>query len=155
MRVRGYVSTCFGCPYEGRVDPEVVLRVTRDLFALGVQEVSLGDTIGVAVPTEVTSMVERLRATFDLDTIALHFHDTRGTALANVAERMGVAGHSVSCVRLFSRTPAALSPNAPFAHRDILPRHPHPPRRCAGGSRCTVSHFALGARRRRLASTDA
>jgi hydroxymethylglutaryl-CoA lyase len=85
VRVRGYVSTCFGCPYEGRVDPEVVLRVTRDLFALGVQEVSLGDTIGVAVPTEVASMVERLRRTFDLDTIALHFHDTRGTALANVA----------------------------------------------------------------------
>jgi len=85
VRVRGYVSTCFGCPYEGRVDPEVVLRVTRDLFALGVQEVSLGDTIGVAVPTEVTSMVERLRQAFDLDTIALHFHDTRGTALANVA----------------------------------------------------------------------
>lgn len=85
LRVRGYVSTCFGCPYEGKVDPEVVRRVTRDLFALGVQEVSLGDTIGVAVPTEVTSMIDRLRHDFDLDTIAMHFHDTRGTALANVA----------------------------------------------------------------------
>jgi hydroxymethylglutaryl-CoA lyase len=84
IRVRGYVSTCFGCPYEGRVDPEVVLRVTRDLFVLGVQEVSLGDTIGVAVPTDVTSMIERLKRSFDLQQIALHFHDTRGTALANV-----------------------------------------------------------------------
>jgi len=85
VRVRGYVSTCFGCPYEGRVDPEVVLRVTRDLFALGVQEVSLGDTIGVAVPTDIIALVERVKHAFDLDTIALHFHDTRGTALANVA----------------------------------------------------------------------
>ena len=84
LRVRGYVSTCFGCPYEGRVDPRVVHRVTRDLFGLGVEEVSLGDTIGVAVPTHVESVVGPLLAEFPGSSLALHFHDTRGTALANV-----------------------------------------------------------------------
>jgi len=88
LRVRGYVSTCFGCPYEGRVDPQVVHRVTRDLFALGVQEVSLGDTIGVAVPSQVAGVVEPLRAEFGTEALALHFHDTRGTALANVLESL-------------------------------------------------------------------
>jgi isopropylmalate/homocitrate/citramalate synthase len=92
VRVRGYVSTCFGCPYEGRVEPAVVLRVTRDLFDLGVQEVSLGDTIGVAVPSQVDEVVVPILAAFGTDHIALHFHDTRGTALANVLQalRLGV-----------------------------------------------------------------
>jgi hydroxymethylglutaryl-CoA lyase len=85
VRVRGYVSTCFGCPYEGRVDPQVVRRVTGDLFALGVGEVSIGDTIGVAVPTQVDEVVGLLIRDCDVETLALHFHDTRGTALANVA----------------------------------------------------------------------
>jgi isopropylmalate/homocitrate/citramalate synthase len=92
VRVRGYVSTCFGCPYEGRVDPRVVLRVTRDLFALGVQEVSIGDTIGVAVPLQVDEVVAPLLREFGGASIALHFHDTRGTALANAwaALQLGV-----------------------------------------------------------------
>jgi len=92
LRVRGYVSTCFGCPYEGPVDPRVVHRVTRDLFALGVQEVSLGDTIGVGVPSQVAEVVGPLLQESGPATIALHFHDTRGTALANVLEslRLGV-----------------------------------------------------------------
>jgi hydroxymethylglutaryl-CoA lyase len=92
LRVRGYVSTCFGCPYEGRIDPAVVRRVTGDLFTLGVQEVSLGDTIGVAVPNQVEDLLGSVLAAFPPETIALHFHDTRGTALANVlaALRLGV-----------------------------------------------------------------
>jgi hydroxymethylglutaryl-CoA lyase len=84
VRVRGYVSTCFGCPYEGRIDPGAVHRVARDLFALGVQEVSLGDTIGVGVPSQVGDVVGPLAAEFPASALALHFHDTRGTALANV-----------------------------------------------------------------------
>jgi isopropylmalate/homocitrate/citramalate synthase len=93
LRVRGYVSTCFGCPYEGEVPPQRVLEVTRALFALGVQEVSLGDTIGVAVPTRVRALLELVLASFPVQDLALHFHDTRGTAVANVAEalRHGVA----------------------------------------------------------------
>ena len=84
MRVRGYVSTAFGCPYEGAVEPYAVLGVTEKLVALGVDEVSLGDTIGVATPYQVIRLVRELRNTLPLERIALHFHDTRGTALANV-----------------------------------------------------------------------
>jgi isopropylmalate/homocitrate/citramalate synthase len=91
--VRGYVSTCFGCPYEGRVDPARVVEVARRLVELGCHEVSIGDTIGVAVPSQVTDVVARLRAAVPLSTLAVHFHDTRGTALANVlaALQAGVA----------------------------------------------------------------
>lgn len=87
VRVRGYVSTVFGCPYEGRVDPARAVAVALRLFAAGCEEVSLGDTIGVAVPSQVADVVGRLRtAGVDVATLALHMHDTRGTALANVVE---------------------------------------------------------------------
>jgi hydroxymethylglutaryl-CoA lyase len=93
MWVRGYVSTCFGCPYEGAVDPVKVVEVARRLVDGGADEVSIGDTIGVAVPTQVTDVVGRLKAVLPLETLAVHFHDTRGTALANVlaALQEGVA----------------------------------------------------------------
>jgi len=84
MWVRGYVSTCFGCPYEGAVDPARVVDVARRLVDAGCHEVSIGDTIGVAVPTQVTDVVGRLKAALAASTLAVHFHDTRGTALANV-----------------------------------------------------------------------
>ncbi len=83
LTVRGYVSTAFGCPYEGHVPPEKVVDVTRRLLALGVAEVSIGDTIGVATPNQITGMIELLKTVAPLDTLALHLHDTRGTALAN------------------------------------------------------------------------
>jgi isopropylmalate/homocitrate/citramalate synthase len=82
--VRGYVSTCFGCPYEGRVDPARVEDVVRRLFDAGCREISIGDTIGVAVPTQVADLVGRLEETVPRQDLAVHFHDTRGTALANV-----------------------------------------------------------------------
>jgi len=84
LRVRGYVSTCFGCPYEGEVAPERVMDVARRLVDLGCDEVSIGDTIGVAVPTQVANLLGRLGRAISLDRLAVHFHDTRGTALANV-----------------------------------------------------------------------
>jgi hydroxymethylglutaryl-CoA lyase len=84
MWVRGYVSTCFGCPYEGPVDPAVVVGVTRRLVAAGCDEVSIGDTIGVGVPSQVSDVIGRLREAVPPGAIAVHFHDTRGTALANV-----------------------------------------------------------------------
>jgi isopropylmalate/homocitrate/citramalate synthase len=91
--VRGYVSTCFGCPYEGRVKPEKVVEVARRLLELGCQEISIGDTIGVAVPTQVTEVMGRLKEAAPGGGLAVHFHDTRGTALANVlaALETGVA----------------------------------------------------------------
>jgi hydroxymethylglutaryl-CoA lyase len=94
MWVRGYVSTCFGCPYEGAVDPARVVEVARRLVEeTGCHEVSIGDTIGVAVPSQVEDVIGRLGATVPLDRVAVHFHDTRGTALANVlaALQSGVA----------------------------------------------------------------
>jgi hydroxymethylglutaryl-CoA lyase len=84
MRVRAYLSTVFGCPYEGRVDPGRVHDLVRRLLEMGVYEVSLGDTIGVANPKQVREMIARLRADVPLERLALHMHDTRGTALANV-----------------------------------------------------------------------
>jgi hydroxymethylglutaryl-CoA lyase len=82
--VRGYVSTCFGCPYEGTVPPGKVVQVAHRLVEAGCHEVSIGDTIGVAVPTQVSDVMGRLRATVGPGPLAVHFHDTRGTALANV-----------------------------------------------------------------------
>jgi hydroxymethylglutaryl-CoA lyase len=83
---RGYVSTAFGCPYSGRVDPDRAVEVARGLIDLGVDEVCFGDTIGVAVPSQVATLTRlAIAAGVPLDRLAYHFHDTRGTALANVA----------------------------------------------------------------------
>lgn len=84
LSVRGYVSTAFGCPYEGQVAPEAVLGVTMGLLRLGVDEVAISDTIGIATPGDVVRVLEVLTAEIDVGVLALHFHDTRGTALANV-----------------------------------------------------------------------
>ena len=84
MRVRGYLSTAFGCPFEGRVSQARVVELTERLLAMGVFEVAVSDTIGVATPGQVADMVEALRARVPIGSIALHLHDTRGTALANV-----------------------------------------------------------------------
>lgn len=83
--IRGYISTCFGCPYEGAVKPARVAEVASQLRALGCDEISIGDTIGVGVPTQVDSVVGAVvDAGVPLSGLAVHFHDTRGTALANV-----------------------------------------------------------------------
>ncbi len=83
---RGYVSTAFGCPYEGEVAESAVVEVARQLLDLGVDEVSIGDTIGVAGPADVRRVVGALLAAgIEATRLAMHFHDTRGTALANVA----------------------------------------------------------------------
>ncbi|GAC1657816.1 MAG: hydroxymethylglutaryl-CoA lyase [Vulcanimicrobiaceae bacterium] len=93
MWVRGYVSTAFGCPYEGHVPVHNVIRVTEALMKLGCDEISIGDTIGVGVPTQVDELVPELLKVMPLERLALHLHDTYGTALANVAAALhhGVA----------------------------------------------------------------
>jgi isopropylmalate/homocitrate/citramalate synthase len=93
MRVRGYISTAFGCPYEGAVAPSAVASVAEKLLALGVDELSIGDTIGVATPNQVVEVTRALLAHTTLERLAMHFHDTRGTALANVlaALEQGIA----------------------------------------------------------------
>jgi len=84
MRVRGYLSTAFGCPYEGTVEPETVATLAGRLLDLGVFEVAVSDTIGIAHPGQVAQVLDTVLARTPADRIALHFHDTRGTALANV-----------------------------------------------------------------------
>jgi hydroxymethylglutaryl-CoA lyase len=90
--VRGYVSTVFGCPYEGKVEIRQVKKVAHRLVELGVDELSLGDTIGIATPNQIEEVIQEIRKDIPLEKIALHPHDTRGTALANVfaAYRLGV-----------------------------------------------------------------
>jgi hydroxymethylglutaryl-CoA lyase len=92
VAVRAYVSTVFGCPYEGEVDPERAVALTGQLRDMGVYQVSLGDTIGVANPQQVEDVLGRVLAKHPADLVAVHFHDTQGTALANclVALTMGI-----------------------------------------------------------------
>ena len=83
--IRGYVSAAFGCPYEGEVDASAVVAVSERLRAMGVDELAISDTVGVAAPTDVKRVLGALAAAgIGSDMIGLHFHDTRGTALANV-----------------------------------------------------------------------
>jgi isopropylmalate/homocitrate/citramalate synthase len=84
LRVRAYVSTAFGCPYEGDVAPEQAADVAGRLIALGAFEVAISDTIGIAHPGQVPRVLDAVVVRVPLDRVALHFHDTRGTALANV-----------------------------------------------------------------------
>ena len=88
MRVRGYLSTSFGCPFEGAVDPKAVARVAAALIEMGAFEVSVSDTIGIAHPGQVPAVVGAVAERVPLTCIALHFHDTRGTALANVLKAL-------------------------------------------------------------------
>ena len=92
LRVRAYVSTVYGCPYEGAVDPAKAVELARALKALGCYQISLGDTIGVANPRQVRDVLSRVLAEIPQPEVAVHFHDTRGTALANilVSVEMGI-----------------------------------------------------------------
>jgi len=93
VAVRGYVSTVLGCPYQGDVPLADVVRVARRLHELGCYEVSLGDTIGIGTPAKASAMVEAVAAEVPLPALAVHFHDTRGQALANILAciELGVA----------------------------------------------------------------
>ena len=83
MKIRGYVSTVWGCPFEGRVSADVALPVLERMLALPVEQLSIGDTIGVAAPKGVGEILKPLLKSHDPKRLAVHFHDTRGTALAN------------------------------------------------------------------------
>lgn len=98
LRLRAYLSVVFGCPYEGDVDPARVKGIVHELLTMGVAEISLGDTTGMANPLQVQRVLELLTQDVPLDRFALHFHDTRGTALANVLAglEMGIATFDTS-----------------------------------------------------------
>lgn len=84
VRVRGYVSTVLGCPYEGEIAPAKVAEVSKALYEMGCYEVSLGDTIGVGTPLKAKRMLEAVSREVPMDKLAAHFHDTYGQALANL-----------------------------------------------------------------------
>jgi hydroxymethylglutaryl-CoA lyase len=116
LRIRGYVSCSFGCPYEGPIRPEAVASVAARLVAAGCDEISIGDTIGVGVPTQVPEVVGRsVEAGVPLEALALHLHDTRGTALANVVEGLRAG------VRIFDASAGGLGgcPYAPGASGNV------------------------------------
>jgi hydroxymethylglutaryl-CoA lyase len=119
LRVRGYISMCFGDPWEGPVSPEAVLSVAERLFEAGVDELSLGDTIGVATPLQVKSLLARFPGS--LHNVAVHFHDTYGQALANtmIALDMGVRTVDASVGGL-GGCPFAKSATGNLATEDLL-----------------------------------
>ena len=100
VRVRGYVSTVLGCPYQGEVPVADVVRVARRLHELGCYEISLGDTIGIGTPGKARAMLRAVAAEVPIDALAVHFHDTYGQALANLLacleEGVAVVDSSVS-----------------------------------------------------------
>ncbi len=99
MRVRAYLSTAFGCPFEGAVAPAQVAEVASSLIDMGAFEVAVSDTIGIAHPGQVSPVLDAVTARVPLDKVALHFHDTRGTALVNVLTALdyGVSTFDASC----------------------------------------------------------
>ena len=122
LMVRGYLSMCFGDPWEGAVDPHTVALHARTLFDMGVTELSLGDTIGVATPGQVTTLLEALgRQGISADQLAVHFHDTYGQALANtlVALQHGVTVVDASAGGL-GGCPYAKSATGNLATEDLL-----------------------------------
>ncbi|MDP5292181.1 hydroxymethylglutaryl-CoA lyase [Oceanimonas sp. CHS3-5] len=100
VRVRGYVSTVLGCPYEGDIPPAAVARVAGELYRLGCDEISLGDTIGTGTPKKAIAMLSAVRQEVPLVRLAAHFHDTYGQALANLyavlEQGLGIIDSSVA-----------------------------------------------------------
>ena len=84
VKVRGYVSTVLGCPYQGDVPVADVVRISKKLFELGCYEISLGDTIGIGTPKKARAMLAAVATEIPMASLAVHFHDTRGQALANI-----------------------------------------------------------------------
>jgi hydroxymethylglutaryl-CoA lyase len=108
MWTRGYVSTAFGCPYQGEVPPAVVAGVAAALAGLGCDEISIGDTIGVGRPEQVAEVVSAVTGSVPVERLALHFHDTGGRALENVSAGLEAG------VRTFDSSAGGLG-GCPFA----------------------------------------
>ncbi len=108
LRVRAYISMAFHCPYEGKIAPAQVVPLVQELLALGIDEISLGDTIGHAIPAEVAELSHALTEILPLSQFAYHFHDTQRTALANVEQALSGG------VRIFDSAAGGLG-GCPFA----------------------------------------
>ena len=121
IRVRGYVSCVLGCPYQGVVAPEDVAAVARKLFEAGCYEISLGDTIGTGTPSVAVDMVETVMKDVPVESLALHFHDTYGQALANIHACLGLGVSVVdSAVGGLGGCPYAKGASGNVATEDLL-----------------------------------
>lgn len=108
IKVRGYLSVCFGCPFEGKVSEAKVVALANKLYKMGCYEISIGDTIGIANPGQVKSLFLKLKNVIPLKNLAGHFHDTRGTALVNILTAYNLG------VRVFDTSVAGLG-GCPYA----------------------------------------
>lgn len=115
IKVRGYLSVCFGCPFEGKVSEEKVVKIAKRLYKMGAYEISIGDTIGVAHAGQVKSLFTKLKKEIPVAKLAGHFHDTRGQALANILEAYSLG------VRVFDSSIGGLGgcPYAPAATGNV------------------------------------
>jgi hydroxymethylglutaryl-CoA lyase len=115
IKVRGYLSTVFGCPFEGKVSPASVAKLSKIYFDMGVYELSLGDTNGVATPSQVEKVMNSVSKVCSTKSIALHFHDTRGLALSNIMRGLDCG------VRIFDSSIGGLGgcPYAPGASGNV------------------------------------
>lgn len=121
IKIRGYISCVLGCPYEGEITPPQVLHVAKQLIDLGVDEISLGDTIGVGTPKQTTALITAIKSALPHATIAMHFHDTYGQAIANIyaALACGIDRFDSSVAGL-GGCPYALGATGNVATEDVL-----------------------------------
>lgn len=121
IKVRGYVSCVLGCPYEGEITPQAVVTVAKKLFDMGCYEISLGDTIGTGTPVKTRALLQAVLAVIPLSSVAVHFHDTYGQALANilVALEEGIAVVDCSVAGL-GGCPYAAGASGNVATEDVL-----------------------------------
>jgi hydroxymethylglutaryl-CoA lyase len=121
VRVRGYVSTVLGCPYQGEVPIADVVRVAEALFEAGCEEISLGDTIGVGTPGKAADMLRAVSQSIPIGQLAVHFHDTYGQALANIMTCLEVGVRVVdSAVAGLGGCPYARGATGNVASEDVI-----------------------------------
>ncbi len=121
LRIRGYISCIAACPYEGNKAPGLTAKLTRQLFDLGCDEVSLGDTIGVATPNTIEAIINAVAKAHSLDTIALHCHNTYGQALANIFHALTLGVHIIdSSVAGLGGCPYAKGATGNVATEDVV-----------------------------------
>jgi len=121
IRVRGYVSCVLGCPYEGDIEPAAVAAVAEHLSGLGCYEISLGDTIGVGTPARAQEMVDEVARVVPIESLAAHFHDTYGQALANILAVLERGVATIDCsVAGLGGCPYARGASGNVATEDVL-----------------------------------
>lgn len=121
LKVRAYLSTAFGCPFEGKVAPRKALRVLEGLADLGVDQISIGDTIGVANPATVQALIKPAMHLLGVKMTAVHFHDTRGTALANALRALDLGVRIIdSSAGGFGGCPYAPGSSGNLATEDLV-----------------------------------